>query len=98
MTRNDRIDGGLFGLLLGDAIGVPYEFHSPHALAPKHEIDRCHRPRPRHGHHRRHRRRAGRMKFGLAGIPEPWCAALRGQHWVRPLLDRLLFPIDKATP
>ena len=38
------------------------------------------------------------LKFGLAGIPEPWCAALRGQHWVRPLLDRLLFPIDEATP
>jgi len=25
--RSDRILGGLHGLLIGDALGVPYEFH-----------------------------------------------------------------------
>ena len=29
MTRAQRIEGGLLGLLCGDALGVPYEFHSP---------------------------------------------------------------------
>jgi ADP-ribosyl-[dinitrogen reductase] hydrolase len=28
----ERISGGLVGLLVGDALGVPYEFHSPAAL------------------------------------------------------------------
>jgi ADP-ribosylglycohydrolase len=28
ITRNDRLRGGLMGLLVGDALGVPYEFHS----------------------------------------------------------------------
>lgn len=31
--------GGLYGLLLGDAVGVPYEFHSPETLPPFDEID-----------------------------------------------------------
>ena len=26
MTRNDRILGGLYGLLVGDALGTPYQF------------------------------------------------------------------------
>ncbi len=26
-TREERIEGGLYGLLIGDALGVPYEFH-----------------------------------------------------------------------
>lgn len=26
-TRAERIAGGLWGLLVGDAVGVPYEFH-----------------------------------------------------------------------
>ncbi|MCB1568055.1 MAG: ADP-ribosylglycohydrolase family protein [Xanthomonadales bacterium] len=98
MTCNDRIDGGLFGLLLGDAIGVPSNStrrtrlgpstRSTVAIALGHDTDTT-------------AAIAGGLaglKFGLAGIPEPWCAALRGQHWVRPLLDRLLFPIDEATP
>jgi ADP-ribosyl-[dinitrogen reductase] hydrolase len=28
-TKNQRIQGGLIGLLVGDALGVPYEFHDP---------------------------------------------------------------------
>ena len=28
-TRRERIEGGLYGLLIGDALGVPYEFHPP---------------------------------------------------------------------
>ncbi|WP_309897310.1 ADP-ribosylglycohydrolase family protein [Archangium sp.] len=28
-TREERIEGGLYGLLIGDALGVPYEFHPP---------------------------------------------------------------------
>lgn len=30
--RQDRIAGGLVGLLVGDALGVPYEFHSPEEI------------------------------------------------------------------
>jgi hypothetical protein len=38
-VRKDRLAGGLVGLLLGDAIGVPYEFHGPDDLPPFDEID-----------------------------------------------------------
>ncbi|HEY0095813.1 MAG TPA: ADP-ribosylglycohydrolase family protein, partial [Archangium sp.] len=31
-TRQERIEGGLYGLLIGDALGVPYEFHPPAQL------------------------------------------------------------------
>lgn len=34
----DRIAGGLWGLLVGDAFGVPYEFHAPDALPPRAEL------------------------------------------------------------
>lgn len=34
MTRRDRIAGGLYGLLVGDALGVPYEFHDPRQIPP----------------------------------------------------------------
>ena len=33
-TRRDRLAGGLLGLLVGDALGVPYEFHPPLAIPP----------------------------------------------------------------
>lgn len=36
LTRHDRITGGLIGLLVGDALGVPYEF-TPSQTCP---IDR----------------------------------------------------------
>src|SRR6476620_10784805 len=31
-TRRERLEGALLGLLIGDALGVPYEFHPPDAL------------------------------------------------------------------
>lgn len=34
-SRSERIEGGLLGLLIGDALGVPYEFHSPHDIPPQ---------------------------------------------------------------
>jgi len=38
-TRQEQISGGLIGLLVGDALGVPYEFHSPHSLPPQDQIE-----------------------------------------------------------
>ena len=35
----ERIAGGLLGLLVGDAVGVPYEFHQPEELPSFEEID-----------------------------------------------------------
>lgn len=33
-----QIEGGLWGLLVGDAVGVPYEFHSPDEIPPLPDI------------------------------------------------------------
>lgn len=38
-ARRDRLAGGLQGLLIGDALGVPYEFHDAAALPPSGAID-----------------------------------------------------------
>lgn len=38
-VRRDRLAGGLQGLLIGDALGVPYEFHDPLDLPPQAQID-----------------------------------------------------------
>lgn len=38
-TRRERIEGGLYGLLIGDALGVPYEFHSPERIPPPAQIE-----------------------------------------------------------
>jgi len=38
LTLRERLSGGLLGLLVGDALGVPYEFHSRSALPPSTEI------------------------------------------------------------
>lgn len=35
ISREDRIEGGLLGLLVGDALGVPYEFQRPEDLPPR---------------------------------------------------------------
>ncbi|ENW80602.1 hypothetical protein F909_01888 [Acinetobacter sp. ANC 3929] len=35
----NKIRGGLYGLLIGDAVGVPYEFNPPDLLPSYHEID-----------------------------------------------------------
>lgn len=34
-TLQERIEGGLFGLLIGDALGVPYEFQSSKNIPPQ---------------------------------------------------------------
>jgi ADP-ribosylglycohydrolase len=34
LSRQERIEGGLLGLLIGDALGVPYEFHAPRDIPP----------------------------------------------------------------
>ncbi|MBE9029253.1 ADP-ribosylglycohydrolase family protein [filamentous cyanobacterium LEGE 11480] len=39
MDRQDRIQGGLLGLLIGDALGVPYEFQDAANLPPIAEIE-----------------------------------------------------------
>ncbi len=39
ISREDRIEGGLIGLLVGDALGVPYEFQAPENLPPKHLLE-----------------------------------------------------------
>ena len=39
VTFEDRIRGGVYGLLVGDALGVPYEFHSAQDLPFSEEIE-----------------------------------------------------------
>lgn len=38
MTES-QVQGGLYGLLIGDAVGVPYEFHAPQNLPPFDELE-----------------------------------------------------------
>lgn len=37
--KYERISGGLYGLLIGDALGVPYEFYSAEELPPYEKIE-----------------------------------------------------------
>jgi ADP-ribosyl-[dinitrogen reductase] hydrolase len=54
MRLEERVRGGLIGLLVGDALGVPYEFRAPDALpaasqiefAPPPDFDRAHQGLP----------------------------------------------------
>lgn len=39
LTHEDRIRGGIVGLLVGDALGVPYEFHARESIPPFDEIE-----------------------------------------------------------
>lgn len=39
MDKRERLTGGLYGLLAGDALGVPYEFHSAGEIPPPEEIE-----------------------------------------------------------
>ena len=39
ITKSDRIKGGIVGLLVGDALGVPYEFHARESIPPFDEIE-----------------------------------------------------------
>jgi ADP-ribosyl-[dinitrogen reductase] hydrolase len=52
MTLQERIAGGLWGLLVGDAVGVPYEFHQPHDLPPRAELEMTPPPAFRRAHAR----------------------------------------------
>ncbi len=38
-TLRERLEGGLYGLLIGDALGVPYEFHRAAEIPPAREIE-----------------------------------------------------------
>jgi len=54
LSQRTRLRGGLFGLLIGDALGVPYEFHSAASIAslsaiemtPPPNFDRAHQGVP----------------------------------------------------
>ena len=37
-TRSEQLRGGVIGLLVGDALGVPYEFHGPGDIPPRDRI------------------------------------------------------------
>jgi ADP-ribosyl-[dinitrogen reductase] hydrolase len=39
LSRAQRLRGGLVGLLVGDALGVPYEFHPPDEIPPPDQIE-----------------------------------------------------------
>ena len=39
LSREQRLRGGLWGLLVGDALGVPYEFHEPQEIPPREQIE-----------------------------------------------------------
>ncbi|QAT86311.1 putative ADP-ribosylglycohydrolase [Corallococcus coralloides] len=39
LNREERIAGGLYGLLIGDALGVPYEFHRPETIPSPEAIE-----------------------------------------------------------
>ena len=39
VPREERLIGGLYGALIGDALGVPYEFHTAEELPPYTEIE-----------------------------------------------------------
>lgn len=39
MKNHDRRKGGLYGLLVGDALGVPYEFHRAEEIPPYDQIE-----------------------------------------------------------
>jgi ADP-ribosyl-[dinitrogen reductase] hydrolase len=39
MDRSQRLTGGIVGLLIGDAVGVPSEFYEPQCLPPIESIE-----------------------------------------------------------
>ncbi|MDC0708390.1 ADP-ribosylglycohydrolase family protein [Stigmatella sp. ncwal1] len=49
-THEQRLAGGVYGLLIGDALGVPYEFHPPAQIPPPEQIEF----EPPSGFHRAH--------------------------------------------
>jgi ADP-ribosyl-[dinitrogen reductase] hydrolase len=51
LSLRDRLSGGLVGLLVGDALGVPYEFLSPSAVPARSEIEFVPPPHSPHSAH-----------------------------------------------
>lgn len=49
-TLQQRVAGGIWGLLVGDAVGVPYEFHPPDALPPRDALEMIPPPTFRRAH------------------------------------------------
>lgn len=49
-SARDRLRGGLLGLLVGDALGVPYEFHPARAIPPLESIEMTPPPGFRRAH------------------------------------------------
>ncbi len=39
LAFEDRIKGSIWGLLVGDALGVPYEFYTPETIPSRNEIE-----------------------------------------------------------
>jgi ADP-ribosyl-[dinitrogen reductase] hydrolase len=52
LMLHERVEGGLIGLLVGDALGVPYEFHPPDDLPPLADIEMTPPPHFRRAHAR----------------------------------------------
>ncbi len=50
MEQYEQITGGIIGLLVGDALGVPYEFQPPKALPPPEQIEMQPPPKFRRSH------------------------------------------------
>ena len=34
LSKKERVEGAILGLLIGDALGVPYEFHKKETIPP----------------------------------------------------------------
>jgi len=49
--REERIRGGILGMLVGDALGVPYEFHDPANLPPREQLEMVPPENFRRAHH-----------------------------------------------
>ena len=71
-TLRERIAGGMYGLLVGDALGVPYEFHGPAQLPPRELLEF----EPPRGFSRAH----GGVPPGTAfeDIPDDWFCPVCG--------------------
>jgi ADP-ribosyl-[dinitrogen reductase] hydrolase len=109
IERRSRLLGSLYGLLVGDALGVPYEFHRPAALPPQHEIEM----EPPPGFWRAHRGTPpgtwsddGALALALLdalldeGRPDANAIALRIVAWAREgryAVDGRVFDIGRQT-
>jgi len=63
----NRYAGGLWGLLIGDALGVPYEFNPPDNLPPMEQLEMT----PPHG-----------FRKTYSGVPEGTCQMTEPKHFV----------------